>query len=127
VFPSHYEGFGLPMVSGLAYGKDVIVRRSRIADEIMESYRGPGRLMMFEDPRELVELVGGVVHGDEATPVTTAVHDGTAPPGWDAVASRLVAHMEQLARGVTTKWLLREERAALIDATKTGTVERTRR
>lgn len=63
VYPSYYEGFGLPPVEGMAYGRSVLVRRSSLWDEIAAHTRLPGRLIPFEDMADLVESLGALLEG----------------------------------------------------------------
>jgi glycosyltransferase involved in cell wall biosynthesis len=63
VFPSYYEGFGLPVVHGLANGRTVLVRNSSLWNEIANHADLPGTLIAFEDEISLVEAVGSALHG----------------------------------------------------------------
>src|SRR5262249_28337730 len=57
IFPSFYEGFGLPVIEGLSYGRTVVTRSSALVDELAAEYEGPGRLLTFSTDRELIELL----------------------------------------------------------------------
>lgn len=57
VFPSVYEGFGLPVINALAYGRTVVARASAVLEELAGLYRGPGRLVRFSTWSELVHAV----------------------------------------------------------------------
>ncbi len=63
IFPSFYEGFGLPIVEGLSYGRTVIARASSLVDELAAEYRGPGRLLTFSTERELIGLLNELERG----------------------------------------------------------------
>jgi glycosyltransferase involved in cell wall biosynthesis len=99
LYPSYYEGFGLPIVKGLSYGTDVIVRRSALVDEIAGQCRAPGRLLAFETPVEMVELIGRVLSGGTLDPVRqgTALCQNEEPLDWTGVAQRVLALAEELA------------------------------
>ncbi len=94
VFPSFYEGFGLPIVHGLACGRTVVARASALVDELAARYRGPGRLHTFRTERELVALMTALRRGDEvpSVPLGTAADAGTW--NWDAAARLALAHLE---------------------------------
>ncbi len=63
VFPSHYEGFGLPVGEALAYGKTVIVRDCPLWSEIGKLTRHPERIVPFRIEAELIIAVGDALHG----------------------------------------------------------------
>jgi glycosyltransferase involved in cell wall biosynthesis len=58
VFPSFYEGFGLPVVQGLSHGRTVVARESSLLTELAAGYRGPGTLITFSSERTLVDVLG---------------------------------------------------------------------
>jgi hypothetical protein len=92
VFPSFYEGFGLPVVESLARGHTVLVRRSALWHEIAAHSRLPGRLCEFDDPASLVDGVGKVLTGLPIAqlPSGTALAEGSTPPDWKACAGRML-------------------------------------
>jgi hypothetical protein len=111
VFPSFSEGFGLPVVEGLAYGRPVIVRRSPLWPEIAGWSRLPGRLIEFDDAPTLVAAVGRALAGlpARALPSGIALGDGERPAGWQECARRALALVDQcLATADGSRWLERE-------------------
>jgi hypothetical protein len=110
IFPSFYEGFGLPVVKGLAYGKTVVVRASPLWKELAGQARLPGRLVEFVTSAELVELVGRTLHGHPLAgmPLGEVLGDGT-PLRWRDCARRIIEGAERvLERADHRRWLWRD-------------------
>lgn len=55
VFPSHYEGFGIPVIKGSAYNKRTYFREGPLSEELMEHSAMPWLLSPYETTQELVE------------------------------------------------------------------------
>lgn len=54
VFPSHYEGFGFPILNALAHSKPILARRMPVYDEIRTHSGGQGNIHLYATTRELV-------------------------------------------------------------------------
>jgi glycosyltransferase involved in cell wall biosynthesis len=76
LFPSHYEGFGFPILHSLACRKPVVVRRMPAFDEIIEAIGGSRNIHVGETITELVRLAASddIAWRDEPAKATTA-HD----------------------------------------------------
>lgn len=113
VFPSFYEGFGFPVLQGLSHGRAVVARRSDLVEEIAGHYSGPGSLYTYETPLELVEIVGGLLHGAGASAraIGTRLDGRGEPASWKEVATGLVEFVEQATAAPNrTHWLSREHK-----------------
>ncbi len=82
----------MPVVRGLNQGLDVVVRRSSLASEIAACCRAPGRLLAFETPAEMVEVIGRALAGEpvEALAQGGAILPGEEPLDWAGVARRVI-------------------------------------
>jgi glycosyltransferase involved in cell wall biosynthesis len=117
VFPSFYEGFGLPVVEGLARGRTVLVRRSALWTEIAAHSRLPGRLCEFDDPSSLVDGVGRALAGRPVTalPSGSALADGAEPADWPVCARRMIdLFSRRLASPALDHWWAREHALRMI-------------
>jgi glycosyltransferase involved in cell wall biosynthesis len=111
VFPSYYEGFGLPVVKALAYGRTVVVRSSPLWHELAALTVAPGRLVEFQLPHELVATVGKVVAQEELNPIRfgTDLTGGRAPPRWRDCARALADAVEEMVlRTSFSRWQARD-------------------
>jgi glycosyltransferase involved in cell wall biosynthesis len=99
VYPSHYEGFGLPVVHGLAHGRIVVVRNSALWDEIAAYADLPGTLIPFNDEVGLVESVGRALHGVPQVGLAfgSAIAAGGSAPSWRDCARHITELVGNLA------------------------------
>jgi glycosyltransferase involved in cell wall biosynthesis len=104
-YPSFYEGFGLPIVQGVAYGLDVVARRSALLEEVASRCRGPGRILPFDDPLSLIEAVGRSLEGAavETLPLGTCVPPGAQPLSWKNVGERIMKFVDEMTADMSTE------------------------
>lgn len=95
IFPSFYEGFGLPTVQGLAYGRTVVTRASALVEELAAAYRGPGRLVTFDSERALVAILERLSRGESIEPMALATGNAQSWT-WDSAAAMLLSHIERM-------------------------------
>ncbi len=54
VFPSHYEGFGIPVVESLAYSKPVLARSIPVIRELREKLAAKQNLILYGSTKDLL-------------------------------------------------------------------------
>ncbi len=112
VFPSFYEGFGIPVVQGMAYGRTVVARESPLWHELAGRLRTPGQLVTYDSASSLVEAVGCALAGRPPIGLAqgTALRDDENPLRWKDCARGIIHGVEDvLSRMDTELWREREE------------------
>ncbi len=118
VLPSFCEGFGMPVVQGLAYGRTVVARQSPLWQEISPQLQMPGQLVQFDTTASLVETVGRALAGHplESLPQGIGLSAGQSPMRWHDCAQRMINTLEKLLPSADgRRWLEREEALGAID------------
>ena len=119
LFPSHYEGFGLPIVHALARRRPVIARDLPCAREIRALSAAGDNLYLAGSTGEMVALAADLPRWRKVVPPP-----GWAPSGWgaaaDAVADAIVAAVARFDFGVCRRRQGRvlAQRAQPVDATE---------
>lgn len=109
IFPSFYEGFGLPVVQGLARGRTVITRHSPLWEEIIGLADLPGSLVCYGCDTTLIEAVGRALHGEPPKGLPRRPEGSPPPPDWAECADRIVRQIEaSLLPGARQAWYERD-------------------
>jgi glycosyltransferase involved in cell wall biosynthesis len=106
VFPSFYEGFGMPIIQGLARGCTVVARESALVSELAELYRGPGRLVTFATERQLIERLNRLERGEavQESPLGSAAP--AAPWTWTSAATHMLDMVRELVAASPSRQML---------------------
>lgn len=126
VFPSFYEGFGLPILTSLAYGRTVVARRSALLDEIAAQCAPHGRLAAFDRREDLVELIGRILHGEDVPQLSlgSALRD-RGPTSWQDVAGNIERFLTALVSDLSrSRWRSREHAIRQLLAAPVSLVEK---
>ncbi len=116
IFPSFYEGFGIPVVNALAYGKTVVARDSALLREIVDAYAGPGRIVPFSTTDDLVERLSRLRHG-LAVPELALHATRPATNDWNRAAHTVQGCLRALAEpGAVRREADRHETVVLLGA-----------
>ena len=99
VFPSHYEGFGIPVVESLAYAKPVLARSIPVIRELREKLPEKDNLILYESTRD---LLARLKDGFPKWEYGAAGGDGTV--SWESGT----AEMGEFLRGLFDTWSFSE-------------------
>ena len=98
VFPSFYEGFGLPVVNALAYGRTVVARDSALVREITGAYQGPGRLVVYESEVELIQRLSRLARSRPVPELPLSRNVERQRFGWSQAAANIEAFVGSLVQ-----------------------------
>jgi GT2 family glycosyltransferase len=97
VFPSVYEGFGIPVVKSLAYGKPILARSIPTTCAIKKKLNDDENLILYSSTEELVQRLrqgfpewknGTGGHGDPCS-------------GWDAITDQIGQFLVKVSRSLS--------------------------
>jgi glycosyltransferase involved in cell wall biosynthesis/GT2 family glycosyltransferase len=122
IYPSHYEGFGFPVLHALGHGRPVFVRDLPVYAEIRARVAAPRNIHAFGTMDELRTAL---------TPENLAWQDDAVAVddvGWDRAARELEAGLAQALTLVTADRIERRlEQLALLETAIAGSHEHVRR
>ncbi len=99
VFPSHYEGFGFPVMQAIAYGKRVFARNTLLLKEIAENCPRPDLIVPFEVIGDLPHLIN--------SPKPLAIEPGLART-WEDHTADILHYILRLCADPNVNALLNE-------------------
>lgn len=108
VFPSHYEGFGIPIVKSIAYNKIVYVRQSALVDEILQHVDKPSLVKTFNS---LMKLPGIIADTNSENICTTSGKSNIVT--WDSVANSVMETINEQLKNPKNGYALRRRLSAL--------------
>jgi GT2 family glycosyltransferase len=95
IYPSFYEGFGLPLLTSLAHGKPIVARDLPVARAIREGCGEGQNLHLYRTTDELVSLLRG------ARPLWQTSAAGAASWNWANAARKLALFARELFEQTT--------------------------
>jgi glycosyltransferase involved in cell wall biosynthesis len=95
VFPSHYEGFGFPVMHALGNRKPVFARDLPVYEEIRQRVAAPQNLHIFSSSEQLIKLLSS-----QATGWDNKSQD-VGDVGWNRTARELEAALVQALKVAT--------------------------
>lgn len=108
VFPSHYEGFGIPIVKAVAYNKIVYARQSELVDEILHYIATPHLVRTYKSLKDLPDMIIGTVDNN----YDVAQFKGDVVT-WNMVASDITSTINEMINTPNMGYRLRRRIATL--------------
>jgi GT2 family glycosyltransferase len=100
VFPSHYEGFGIPVVESLAYSKPVLARSIPVIRELREELPAKDNLILYGSTKDLVaRLAEGFPKWQPVASLANGSANGAGPVGWASGTAQIGEFLWSLLDG----------------------------
>ena len=96
VFPSFYEGFGLPIFEALAFGKTVLARQSELIEELREHIAPVSGLIPFSSNSELLTGIQQAVEASAVSGQFQTTIFPAKPYRWENSAAEILNSLEAL-------------------------------
>lgn len=112
VFPSHYEGFGVPPVRGVCYGKNVLVRKSALIDELTKYLSNPKLIKTFQYTFEIPEIIKNLSYADNNY-IDNHKSDLTGCRTWDDACRDIITAVNELIGSADTGNIIRRRLSVL--------------
>jgi glycosyltransferase involved in cell wall biosynthesis len=107
IYPSHYEGFGFPIMQALANGKRIFARDLPVYHEIKHKVAAPDNIHLFKDNDALLDEIAMADFAWRAPRQTGAAE------GWEVAAQHLEALVRDKLQGANAEKI--ERRLAALD------------
>lgn len=111
VFPSHYEGFGLPIFHALARHKPVFVRDTRLNRELAALAPSSANIHFFTTTAELITLI----EADNVQWNSKSEKSSNLGNGWPGVAEHLIHSIEMELRNLNYGAVFDRTKVAVYD------------
>lgn len=99
VFPSHYEGFGFPLMNAIAAGRPIVLRDLPVYREICACFKGEPPIAFYESTEQMLEVLARVRREGVCASAWVAV-DPARQISWKTTSDVLLQAMFKRIDGV---------------------------